>query len=256
MSANDFNTGPFSFERMESARLNGTPSDRWRLSYGSRHLAEHWAPATAQRPDIRELFIDDIAGFKRRHRADNSAPAQAEPAARLQLIDHATGDVLDECPWAAEIPGFSAGLTDDRWPTWLIKPGRPQYSMPMTADEFARLASAMRAADAARRKLAAASGNKAAQHPNAWIAELLPAEVLSDDVETWRAPSAWEVRHIVGEGSFTGITGARAAALIGVSDQHFRKYLAADGAASRLSMPFAAWHLLLQRTGVQRLEVQ
>ena len=86
---------------------------------------------------------------------------------------------------------------------------------------------------------------------NAWITSLLPNEVLTNTPSDWRAPSSWELRTIVGEGSFTGISGAKAAELVGVSPQNFRKYTAREEAATHQKMSFAMWHLLLQKLKVK-----
>lgn len=79
----------------------------------------------------------------------------------------------------------------------------------------------------------------------------LPAEVLTEDPWYWRAPTAAEIRVVIGKGSETGIPGAQAAHLVGVLPQNFRKYTASDDAASRQKMSFAMWHLLLHRAGVK-----
>ena len=89
--------------------------------------------------------------------------------------------------------------------------------------------------------------------PLTWIAGLLPADVLARESADWRAPTSWELRHLVGEGSFTGWSGAQAAAMVGVTPQNFRKYTARDGASTRQGMSFAMWHLLLHKLGVQRV---
>ena len=86
-----------------------------------------------------------------------------------------------------------------------------------------------------------------------WIAGLLPDDVLTTSSEQWRAPTDLEIRCVVGEHSFTGITGAAAADLCGVTPQNFRKYTAADGSASRQNISFAMWHLLLHRLAIQNL---
>ena len=77
--------------------------------------------------------------------------------------------------------------------------------------------------------------------------------MLARELADWRAPTSWELRHVVGEGSFTGWTGAQAAAMVGVTPQNFRKYTARDGASTRQGMSFAMWHLLLHKLGVQRV---
>lgn len=86
---------------------------------------------------------------------------------------------------------------------------------------------------------------------NGWIAGMLPAEVLSADPNQWRAPNHHEMAHIVGLGSFTGITGEKAAELTGVCSQNVRKFTAREGANTRQRISYAAWHLLLIRLRVQ-----
>jgi len=87
------------------------------------------------------------------------------------------------------------------------------------------------------------------------VQALLPVEVLTEDPAAWRAPSAAEIRVVIGKDSETGLPGAQAAHLVGVLPQNFRKYTAADDAASRQKMSFAMWHLLLHRTGVKLVSV-
>lgn len=134
---------------------------------------------------------------------------------------------------SAAFPGMTAGLTDDRSEYWLVSDGR-LYSLDVTLNECIALCEKHRAA------------------PRGWIANLLRAEVTTTDAEAWQAPSSWEIRHVVGEGSLTGITGAAAAALVGMTSQNFRKYLAADGASTRQKISYAAWHLLLKKLDVLR----
>ena len=62
-------------------------------------------------------------------------------------------------------------------------------------------------------------------------------------------------RIVIGKDSETGLSGAQAAHLVGVLPQNFRKYTAADDAASRQKMSFSMWHLLLHRTGVKLVSV-
>lgn len=87
---------------------------------------------------------------------------------------------------------------------------------------------------------------------NGWIANLLPDAVLHTDPELWLAPTAWELRHVVGEGSLTGISGAKAAEMVGITPSNFRKYTASDSAKNRQPISYAAWHLLLQRLHILR----
>ncbi|MBH2008100.1 MAG: hypothetical protein I8H71_00465 [Xanthomonadaceae bacterium] len=59
------------------------------------------------------------------------------------------------------------------------------------------------------------------------------------------------MRYIVGEGSFTRVSGAKAAALVGVTPQNFRKYTAGDSAKNRQSISFSMWHLLLAKLQIK-----
>ncbi|WP_159912993.1 hypothetical protein [Pantoea sp. 18069] len=248
----DFQSGAFEYRAGQCATLAGVPSIKWVLYYGHEQLAWHYLPETAARSEIREEFSGDISDFERRHQpaARRAVSADALSPMFVQLVEEASGRVLGGFEAEAPIAGLASGLIDDRWPTWLVTTTRPLMSMPMGMDEFERLAAAH---NAVRRVRAEMTPAPAALRPHAWIAGLLPGHVLSLDADEWRAPTAWEIRHVVGEGSFTGVTGAKAAALVGVLPQSFRKYTAADGAASRQNMSFAMWHLLLHRLDVQRL---
>ena len=143
-----------------------------------------------------------------------------------------TGDKLDEM-WGEgdALNGLAGAIPDDRFPFW-AKCGL--LAAPVTIAEWRGMA------------------KRIAAPRRAWIANLLPSEILDANPDTWRAPTAWEIRHIVGEGSLTGMSGAKAAALIGISPANFRKYTASEGAANRQSISFAGWHLLLLRMEIVR----
>ena len=91
--------------------------------------------------------------------------------------------------------------------------------------------------------------------PNSHITTLLPADVLTENPAEWRAPTAADIKIVVGKGSETGLPGSVAAHLVGVLPQNFRKYTAADDAASRQKMSYAMWHLLLHRVGVKQATI-
>lgn len=254
----DFALGPFEYRAGQRVTLAGRPSVEWSLRYGSERLAQHYVDADASRTAVREAFVDDVAAFVRRHRP-TAARRRASPDLPnlvVELVESTDrvgcrGRVLGTFVAAAEIAGLSSGLIDDRYPTWLVTASAPAMCVPVGVEEFQRLQVAHNAIHAARAAAAPAPA-PAARH--AWVTKLLPEEVLTTDPETWRAPTAWELRHVVGEDSFVGVTGAAAAALVGVTPQGFRKYTAREGAANRQSISFAMWHLLLHRLGVQRLE--
>ena len=220
----DFQSGPFEYRAGQRATLAGQPSIEWSLRYGGKMLSERFVPAAAPRGEVQCAFSDDIAEFKARARKENAPD-------RFDLIDCETGDVVAAF-FAHSVPDMTPGLIDDRSRYWVRSETRLR-SRPVTLSDFGALTAAHQAP------------------PLSWVSGLLPEEVLTSDAAEWRAPTAWEIRHVVGEGSFTGVTGAQAAALVGVLPQNFRKYTAADGAASRQRMSFAMWHLLLHRLGVQ-----
>ena len=78
----------------------------------------------------------------------------------------------------------------------------------------------------------------------------LPPEVLSEDPGRWVAPSSEQIRVVVGLRSVTGVSGAIAGRLVGISEQNFRKYTAKDGAVAKHKISFAMWHLLLIKLSV------
>ena len=57
---NDFNHGPFSFERSaRSLKINAIDCHRWYMSYGPKELAMLTLPDTASQSDIIEAFSDE-----------------------------------------------------------------------------------------------------------------------------------------------------------------------------------------------------
>ena len=222
----DFKFGAFEYRAGKYTKLAGQLGIEWSLRYSRKTLAAHFVPAAATRGEVQCAFSDDVAEFKARARKDYAPD-------RFELVDFETGDAVAEF-FAHNVPDMSPGLIDDRSRYWLRSANRLR-SRPVTLSDFGALTAAHQAPSLA------------------WAAGLLPEDVLTFDAAEWRAPTAWEIRHVVGEGSFTGVTGAQAAALVGVLPQNFRKYTAADGASSRQKMSFAMWHLLLHRLGVQSL---
>lgn len=132
------------------------------------------------------------------------------------------------------LPDMTPGIVDDRCAYWLRTSDR-LYSQAVTLNEYARIR---------------------AEHERpalAWIADLLNDDLLTLSKAEWRPPTAWELRHVIGVGSFTDITGLAAANLVGVNASSFRKYTAKEGARTRQEMSFAMWHLLLHRLGIKRI---
>lgn len=221
---NQFTSGPFLFAPRGAKNINGQLSTQWNLEYGQQDLAMHHVPAAATQDQVREAFADDIASFV-------STARERGTSERVLLIDQET-DAAVASFRTLGIPDMTPGLIDDRSRYWIRSADRLR-SRPVTLTDFAALAATHTAPK------------------NAWMAETLPDAVLSQSADDWRAPTSWELRHLVGEGSFTRISGAKAAALVGVSPQNFRKYTASDDAKNRQSISFAMWHLLLYKLGVQ-----
>lgn len=82
---------------------------------------------------------------------------------------------------------------------------------------------------------------------NSYITRLLPEDIITRDHSKWRTPNRFEIIHLSGPHSMTGISHEHAAQLIGVTASNFRKYLAKDSASARASISFSAWHLLMMR---------
>lgn len=218
---NSFNDGPFTF----------TPGDQfaygrqqWNMCFDSQFIAMHTLEART-RDQVVNAFDDDRVAFVQ-------AARDAHEPERVSLIDYEAGDEVAHF-FSFGSCGMTAGIIDDRSRYWLRSADK-LYSRNVTLSEFAQIAIS-EAAD-----------------PDAWIAGLLPDDVLTHDANAWRAPTSFEIRHIVGESSFTHVSGAKAAALVGVTPQNFRKYTARDGASTRQKISYAMWHLLLHKLGVQR----
>ncbi|BAP43943.1 putative uncharacterized protein [Pseudomonas sp. StFLB209] len=225
-----FASGPFSFYPEKGPKIAGKPHTRWHVEFDETFLAEKTAPtsSTSTKPDVLELFADELAAFKR------DLQLQHEPEV-VEVIDFETDEVL-ACLQVVGDVGLTAGLIDDRSDLWLRSKNRLR-SKAVTLGGLLEIS----------------AKHKAPR--NAWMVGVLPDEVTTTDPSAWRAPSRWEIRYVVGQGSFTGVSGAEAAALVGVTPQNFRKYMASEDTSSRQSISFAMWHLLLDRLDIQRVGV-
>ncbi|AJY62577.1 hypothetical protein [Burkholderia glumae] len=228
----EFQHGPFLYSANNQRSIAGRPCLDWEVHYDDRGqaLCSMTLPADSTQSAVIEALADSVASFRRNAMRDGAVDV-------LQLVRQSDDVVLSGVPVRALPAGMSNCLMDDRFPTWAQVAGTT-LRVPMDIAEFTEHVSQARAPK------------------NAWIAGLLPDEVLTLDADEWRAPTSWEIRHVVGEGSFTGVTGAQAAALVGVVPQNFRKYTAREGASARQSISFAMWHALLHRLGVKALETE
>lgn len=253
----DIQVGPFTYHGGQAMQVNGVASRRWVMAYGSKMLADKVRvggdASGITQSELLAFFEPERAAFIRAHQP--AATRKLRPlghGVRVRLVvstevTGVEGRTLGEFLALAPINGLQRGLIDDRFATWAVS---ELGCAPMERGEFERLKDAHAAiADA----LISVAPVEKESMPYAWVAGLLPDDVLSQDPAQWRAPIGWELRHLVGEGSFTGVTGAAAAALVGITPQNFRKYTARDGASTRQSMSYAMWHLLLHKLGVQSL---
>ena len=222
----DFNFGPFAFQKLNEYRLNSVPVTNWKLSYDNERLATLTANSSANQTEVIEVFEDALIKFR-------SAAVIDGAGCKVELLDVIGGNTVAHFISTEWPEGMSPCIPDNRWQHW-IAVGSSKKPVE-TPSEFYALRDRLRAP------------------PLHWVAALLPENTLTLDPDTWQAPTAWVIRHVVGEGSFTGLSGAKAAALVGVTPQNFRKYMATDSAATRQNISFAMWHLLLHRLGVQKL---
>lgn len=220
--------GPFEHFHGPLRRINGNFAREWTMKYGDDVIAQRTVENTdVVVKEVFDAFAQDRANFVNQARTDHGPH-------RVYLVDQATDeavaffDSFDMC-------GMTPGLINDSAKMWL-RSENGRYSRGLTSQQ-------QYAAIVARH-----------QAPEfGWIAGLLPDAVLSPEHSLWEAPSSWHIRHVVGIGSFTGVSGADAAGLVGVTAQNFRKYTASDTASTRQKMSFAMWHTLLHRLGVQRM---
>lgn len=221
-----FNIGPFTLCPGRAVRLKGTEQQDWSVSFDGRVIGCGLVVGTTgTRACVIEACTDAILGFK-------AAARRKHAPVSISLRHLASDKIVASMAAVGLLDGMSGCIPDDRFEYW-AECGTSKC--PMTLNEWT----------------AAAAQVAAPVHH--WITGLLPSDVLTQVAEDWRAPSEHEIRCIVGEHSFTGITGAAAAELVGVTPQNFRKYTAAEGSASRQKISFAMWHLLLHRLGVQTM---
>lgn len=228
-----FNVGPFTLTPGRALRHNGTEQQTWSVSFFGDVVGSGVVYGNSpSRADVIEACSDAIASFKSRLRKKH-APA------RIDLRHFASDAVVASMSISVELlDGMSGCIADDRFEYWAERgdDDRGVYSRaPMTLQEWTE------------------AGAKYAAPALHWITGLLPDDVLTASAEDWRAPIEQEIRCVVGEHSFTGVTGAAAAELVGVTPQNFRKYTAAEGSSTRQKISFAMWHLLLHKLGIKNL---
>lgn len=218
-----FQIGPFDYTPGRPRRVNGQQQTEWALSYGSKPIGMAWvAGDSAQVVDaLSAQRVDFTARLQQDHEPDRLILRRWDDAALLDAT------LLES--WPEKLAGC---VPDDSSEFWAEVKGS-RHRMPVTLAQWAHL-----------------KEHHGAPH-RSWIARLLPDELLSSDPTVWRTPTSWEIRHVVGEGSFTGLSGAQASRLVGVTPQNFRKYTARDSASTRQNMSFAMWHLLLHKLGVR-----
>ncbi|MEA9392154.1 hypothetical protein SJI19_16645 [Acerihabitans sp. TG2] len=85
---------------------------------------------------------------------------------------------------------------------------------------------------------------------NGFITSLLPSDTLTRNADKWRSPTRFEIMHVSGMHSLTGITHDNAANIAGITPSSYRKYVASETAKNRATISFATWHFLLIRLGI------
>lgn len=226
-NTNEFTEGPFSYEPTRSLKVNDQRGITWAIKYDGSFLGESFAPESATRKEISEILVSHRIAWTTKKRRHNYPDL-------IRLIDQATGKTQASFySWA--VPDLTGGLIDDRFQYWLVS-ANGLRSRNVSLAEYGEIVRQFSAPE------------------HAWVCGLLGDDLLTSDHDDWRAPTSFELRHVVGKGSFTGVTGAQAAMLVGVAPQNFRKYTASDDSSSRQKMSFAMWHLLLHKLKIQTLE--
>lgn len=223
-----FTIGPFTIRPAGRMQVAGKTQQLFDIAYGPQPLRERVPVNPGTQKQVADQLDESISNITTELRAEH------ECSHRIDLVDGQGKRLASFKAESSVIGDMSAGLVDDRFHYWLRSANKLQ-SQPVTLDEYSRLRTQYE------------------RPARAWIADLFDDEVLTSNADDWRAPSAWELRHIVGVGSLTGISGAKAADLVGVNASSFRKYTAREEAKNRQAMSFAMWHLLLHRLEIQRM---
>ncbi|WP_315534086.1 hypothetical protein [Delftia acidovorans] len=220
--------GPFEFIHGPLRSINGRHSREWKMKYGSDVIAERTIfNVNVIFSELIETFAQDRSNFVDQSRRDHGPH-------RVDLVDETTGDTVAYFD-SFDMCGMTPGLINDSSRMWLCSADRRYSRSVASQQEYASIVARHEAPELG------------------WVTGLLPDAVLSPEPSLWEPPSNWHIRHVVGVGSFTGVSGATAAELVGVTPQNFRKYTATDSASTHQKMSFAMWHALLHRLGVQRM---
>jgi hypothetical protein len=229
--------GPFDFKSSLPRDLNGFPGRRWTMLYGDQEVCERdIAGVEITQGTLMDAFSEALETFvqKAQHRYGPT---------RIELIDAKGGG-----PMAA----FTCFETSR---LGLVRPdmnlANKKLQLRCTKSNSVRNVHDFHE----YMKIVAEHAATEQEEKNGWIAGMLHPSVLTHDQWDWRAPTSWEIRHVAARGAlvdYINMSGPKAAELVGVTAQNFRKYTAHEDAESHQKMSFAMWHLLLHRLGVQR----
>ncbi|WP_199135243.1 hypothetical protein [Delftia sp. ASV31] len=229
--------GPFDFKSSFPSVSNGSPGRSWTMFYGDQQVSQrHIAGLEITRGTLMDAFSDALTAFVKKAKHTHSPT-------RVDLMDVKAGSSIADfaCYDTTQLglEPLELVVPDTKWQLRCTRTGRVR-NVHDIREYMEIVANHVPSEQEAR---------------NGWIAGMLPRSVLTHDQWEWRAPTSWEIRHVASQGAlvdYINMSGPKAAELVGVTAQNFRKYTAHEGAESHQKISFAMWHLLLHRLGVQR----
>ena len=157
-----FQIGPFDYTPGKSRTLNGVAQAEWALYYGDKLVGSAWV--AGDRAQVVEALAVQRGDFVTRLRTDN-----ARDCLILRRWDDAAPlDSMLLESWPDDLAGAVANDSSEYW----AEVQGSKRRMPVTLEQWARIRE-----------------RHSAPHL-AWIAGLLPADVLARESADWRAPTS------------------------------------------------------------------
>ncbi|WP_322052323.1 hypothetical protein [Paraburkholderia bannensis] len=220
----DFQHGPFRYQADDAGATGNRHRVQWSVSYAGMILEQRSVSADFEREDIVDIFKGTIERFI------THARGQFQPVTITLERWNTRNQPIARVPVLHVPAGMNIAVPNRHSEYWVRLAGTHRCA-PMSPENFLSFV------------------REATPAPHAWITQFLRADLLTCDAQAWRAPTAWEVLHVIGKGSWTATSTAQAANMLGLAVRTVSNYVTSGDRFQTIQ--FSAWHTLLHLLGVK-----
>ncbi|WP_321888016.1 hypothetical protein [Paraburkholderia bannensis] len=220
----DFQHGPFRYHSEDAGATDQSGKLQWSVSYAGTILERRALCSDFEREELIDTFKRTIDRFI------THARGQFQPVTITLERWNTRNNPIARAPVLHVPAGLSIAVPNRHSEYWVRLAGTRRCA-PMPPENFLAFV------------------REATPAPHAWITQFLRADVLTCDAQAWRAPSAWEVLHVIGKGSWTATSTAQAASMLGLAARTVSNYVTSGERFQTIQ--FSAWHTLLHLLGIK-----